>query len=518
MEIDKIACEKSWVHLSDKEKQSLNPLRERLNQLASVFMNNLNESRKEINFSIPERFLWDMPMNFREAALKEGEAKWTQDYVFTFTPANEGALLKYVTDETIRKEVYRASINLAHKKNSDIVVEMISLRKKYSEQLGYESYADYAIQGKMAKNKAQIIDLYKERIPTYKASFEEDIQKLCGYFWLSEMKIWDFSYYKTKYISETLGVNPAQVQSYLKYENVLEGIFRVIEKIFGVKFEETTIETYDEKVKVFLVSKDGKKLWYYMPDLFTHPWKRQWAWAEVLKKSTKWEKIMTNVWNIANTEGKQYFSIYDIRVIFHELWHMVHELISPQTDKRLSGFEVESDALEIPSMFFENFSTTYELAHHYLKHEETWDVIPREIFDAFEQEANFCSDYWKLRRLYYSLFDLKIHSDSIPTTTQEIQNIFYSLFTSSLPFIWLAEEHNNIASSFHHLFYSAAGMYVAGFYSYSWSEEMQSEIWNKVMETGGPLHSPVIKKYINEMLSQGARKPSSELYDSVMQS
>lgn len=516
LELQKWKCEKYGVHLESQVKEKLRPIKERLSYLAEEFMKNISTFRNTTQFVLEEHQLWNMPKNFRNMAQKNAQEQWREGYVFIFTPANQDALLKYVSDPDMRKQVYVTSLNIAAEENDAIVLEMLKLRKQYAKELWFDSYADYALQWNMASSKEDITQIYRTKTFWYRDMLETDIQKICQHFGLDSVNAWDFKYYKTLYITETQEISASEVQSYLEYESVLEGVFWLVEQVFWVKFERTNNETYDEDVHVYMVSKDGKKLWYYMPDLFTHPWKRQWGWAEVLRKSVTGWKIMTNVWNIAHNSGKKYFSMLDIRTIFHELWHMIHELLSPDSDSRISWFEVEMDAIEIPSMFFENLSTSYELAHYYLKHETTGEVIPKEIFEAYLQEINFCSEHDTLRRIYFALFDLRVHGEDIPHSLDELQAILHEEFTQAMGVTWVDKNENHSFSSLHHLFYGATSIYAAWFYSYTWSDEMQKALWERVEETGWPLESPIMQAYIDYILTQWARKPSKELYDRVM--
>ncbi len=520
LELKKQKCEQAWVHLDVETKEKILKIKEELSDLASSYLKNIGEARRNIFFDVSWESLKDMPKNFLDIWKEEAKRQWKRDYIYAFTPANQMALLKYCSDEKVRKKITLAGMSLASETNTDIALKMMQLRKELANILWYTRYSDVSFENKMASNPEDVENLYRKQSQKYKEKLESEIEEIKKSFsHLGDMNIWDFSYFKRKYLEKTSWIDEREFQKYREYSSVLKWIFDVLEKVLWVSFEKIQEKTYDEDVKVYRVSYKGEQLWYYMPDYFSHPNKRQWAWAEVLRKSTSGNKIMTNVSNFPKSElWNSYLSSYDIRTIFHELWHMIHELLSPNTHSDISGFEVEPDAVEIPSMFLENLAFPEELASLYMKHESNGKQIPRDLYEAFIYESQFTDTQQYLGIISRSFLDFTVHGYTPPTTAKEIRELSFKFHEEFIPLGWIKVDDCNTLGAFHHLFHSATWTYVSGYYSYLWSHILQERIWSEIEKTGWPIHSPVIEKYIKGMLKKWALEPSMDLFNNVIAS
>ncbi|NDK10158.1 M3 family metallopeptidase [Candidatus Gracilibacteria bacterium] len=520
LNLEKEKCEQNGVHLNDQQKTDYLKHKKTLGSLSQEYMSNITNSRSEISFHIiDDSVLSDMPEHLIKEALMLAEKEGKKGYIFSFNMANQGALLKFCDDENIRREVYIAGATLGGDNNAEIALKMIQLRSEIAQLMGKKRYSDVSFSTKMATSPEEVVSMYSEYALEYSETGKNVVKEICSYFSLNELNVVDYQYYFRKYSEDNYGIDQKELQKHLEFESIIQGIFEALEEVYGVRFEKTDIRTYDRDVQVFSVSYQGRKLGYYMPDFFADSGKRPGGWADALKKSTDGHKIMTNVCNFSkSTHGKNYLSAYDVRVIFHELGHMLHEFLSPQNYSQLSGFEVEADAIELPSKFNENLILDRGVVNLYMRHEDTGESISDEILSSLQKSASLGKEISFLDGIQRSLFDLEIHGEFPPKSIEELRKIGYRYYSQLTPLQTVDRTDYDLASNFYNLFHSPLGTYVAGFYSYIWSDILQEKLWNKVQQSGGIIESPVMKKYIGEMLSKGASKPSMELFEDVMHS
>ena len=381
LHLEKEKCEQNWVHLNDQQKTDYLKHKKTLWSLSQEYMSNITNSRSEVSFHITDMsVISDMPEHLLKEASMTASKEWKEGYVFLFNMANQWALLKFCDDEDIRREVYIAGTTIWWNRNAEIALKMIQLRSEIAWLMWKKRYSDISFSTKMASNPEEVISMYGENAMGYSDIGKNVVKEICDYFNLEELDVAHYQYYFRKYSEDNYWIDQKQLQKHLEFESVIQWIFEALEEVYGVTFEKTDIQTYDKDVQVFRVSHKWKQLWYYMPDFFADSGKRPGWWAEVLKKSTSWHKIMTNVCNFSkSTHGKNYLSAYDVRVIFHELGHMLHEFLSPQNYSQLSGFEVEADAIELPSKFNENLILDRSVVNLYMRHEDTGESISDEI-------------------------------------------------------------------------------------------------------------------------------------------
>lgn len=510
--------EHSWVHLDEEKKEELIQLKVELWSLAEDFMKYLTQARREISYNIQdESVISRLPQNLKDVWRTAAEQKWYEGYLFECNEGNTSALLKFCDDTDMRKTVFISLQTLAESQNTDIVLKIIALRQKMAHILWYAAYSQTVFQNKMALDVQTIGQTYEEKATVYRKELEWELSQIKDLFWLNDISAWDYLYYKEKFKESQRNISEDEFQKYREFKSVLAWIFRVFEKVFGVSFQNTDITTYDSDVEVYEVAYNNQRLWYYMPDFFSRSSKRQGAWADVLRKSVTGDKIVTNVANFTKSvQGNTYLTEYHIRIMLHELGHMLHELLSPQSYWEISGFQVEADAIEIPSKFMENLFMDPESMRECMQHENTQESIWDDMIGNVIQEMKFWHARWQLERIERAFLDFALHGADIPKSKEELQSLSFSLYQRFSPLWWFWEEDYNISSSFHHLFSSATSMYASGYYSYVWSDILQEQIWLRVKEQGSIFWNPMIHKYMDEMLSQGARKPSMQLFQKVL--
>jgi Zn-dependent oligopeptidase len=222
----------------------------------------------------------------------------------------------------------------------------------------------------MADSPEHVVELFSDIAQKAKPKAETELKEITKHFNLSDISVWDMSYYGRKLREEKYALDDRELKKYFVYENVLSGMFITIQKLYGIEMKKITRESYHEDVEIYEVYKDGKFLSYFFTDYFYRTLKRQGAWANILRENyAENTKITVNVCNFQRVKGEPtLLTLSDVETMFHEFGHATHEMLSKSKYSELSGFHVEWDFVELPSQLLENWCRDRDGMKLFAKH------------------------------------------------------------------------------------------------------------------------------------------------------
>ena len=525
--------ELSGVALPEDKKTEYAEISARLSDLSSQFSNNLMDATLAFSKHITNKEeLAGLPQSALDAAEQAAHQKDLQGYLFTLDIPSYLPIMMYADNRALREEMYRAYVTRASDQdgpsldgkagqfdNANIIDETLSLRHQKAKLLGFANYTEYSLATKMAKDPEQVIEFLDDLAHKSKPQAQQEKQEIEDFaeekFGATDLQSWDFTYYAEKLKQDKYSVSDEQLRQYFPEHKVLNGLFTVVSKLFGLQVVEiTNVDTWHKDVKFFEIHDNiGRLRGAFYLDLFARAKKRGGAWMDEcrVRRTQLNGKLQTPVayltCNFSGPVGNKpaLFTHDEVITLFHEFGHGIHHMLTQVDVGGVSGINgVAWDAVELPSQFLENWCWQPEALAFISGHFETYDPLPQDLLDKMLAARNFQSAMQMLRQLEFSLFDVKLHQRL--NETQSVQSLIdevrASVSISEVP------SFNRFQNSFGHVF---AGGYAAGYYSYKWAEVLSADAFSR-FEEEGIFNQQTGQDFLNSVLEQGGSKEPMELF------
>ena len=514
--------------LSEAGQDSLRKISMRLSQLSLKFQANVLKETNAFRLNITdEKSLAGLPKSAMDAASEEAKAAGEKGWTFTLKAPSYSAVIKYANDRNLRKKMYMAyntrCVKGGETDNRAVIDEIVSLRAQRAALLGFHSYAAMATDDRMAKNpetvNAFLAELLQKALPAAKA----DVQMVTDYAkkrdGLKKLESWDHSYYANLLKEEQYSFNDEILKPYFKLENVIEGVFYVANKLYGLTFTEVyDIPKYHPDVHTYVVrDAEGKFKAIFYGDYFPRDGKRDGAWMNSIKDQDKLfgDNQAPHIINVCNfskptSDTPSLLTFYEVTTLFHEFGHALHGMLSDVTYSSVSGTSVPRDFVELPSQIMENWAKQPEMIKVFARHYQTGEVIPQQYIDALIRSINYMEGYATVRQLSFGLLDMAWHDGRAESYLKNKKHdlVKYEREAMKATQLYPYVDGTCMSVSFGHLF---SGGYAAGYYSYKWSEMLDADAFEYFKENG-IFSREAGKHFEKEILSKGGSVPADQLY------
>ncbi|MBO8480496.1 MAG: M3 family metallopeptidase [Bacteroidetes bacterium] len=514
---------RNGANLSPEDKQTYSKYQEELSLLSLKFSSNLLASTNAYKMNLTdEADLEGLPQYVRDmgaaAARENGQQGWTFDLSYP----SYSAFIKFSARPELRKQIYLAYNSIAYGgefDNSEICIQLADLRLKTARLLGYETYADYMVEDRMAgsvENVDKLLDALLE--PSLPAARKEvariyDYARENGYT-ESELQPWDFSYWSEKYKAANYSLSDEQLKPYFRLEDCIDAVFGLATRLYGLQFNlRTDISGYNKDVKVYDVcDADGRHLALFYADFFPRASKRSGAWmtsfrGQSIKDGVERRPLVSIVTNFSKpTENApSLLTHYELTTFLHEFGHSLQGMMAEGRYPSQTGTNVAWDFVELPSQIMENWAYEPEYLKPFARHYETGEEIPDELIEKISESKNYNVAYSQVRQLQFGLLDMAWHDTATPLkgSVRDIE-LNATRDVQVLP----TAEGTCMSPSFSHIF---AGGYSAGYYSYKWAEVLAADAWSLFKEKG-IFNTEVATSFRENVLSKGSTEPEAVLY------
>lgn len=412
------------------------------------------------------------------------------------------AIMSYADDESLRKTIHMAFISRASGSmkdfvkfdNTPVIRQILALRYKLSRILNYKNPAEMLMTKNMVKSPYQVhqflLDIMKKSLPIARQEAKELIDYVLKH--KKECHPWDLAYYSEKLKQERHKIDTEELHVYFPLPRVLSGMFELTEKLFGVKIEEQKkFDTWHKDVRLFVLSRAKEKIGYLYCDIYARDHKNGGAWMNdnrQRKRLTNGDIQLPVAYLVCNfrapVKGKSLLLHQDVEVLFHEMGHCLHHLLTKVSCRGVAGINgVPHDMIELPSQIMENWCWDKKFIKKISEHYKTAKPLPAKILNNLIAAKNFQSALQMVRQIEFSLFDIKIHSkleaDKILKEPYLAQKVYDDLRYKYSPLPQIKD--NRFPNTFSHIF---AGGYAAGYYAYKWAEVMSADIYSLFEEKG----------------------------------
>ncbi|MCL4756890.1 MAG: M3 family metallopeptidase [Rhodocyclaceae bacterium] len=522
------------AELPDAVKPRFKEIQEALSALAAKFSENLlDASKAHAEWVEEESVLSGLPEDVcgaaRSAAAKAGRTGWK----FTLQMPSYLPVMQYADDRALRARMYRAYATRASElgdpalDNGPLIGRILALRAEEAHLLGYSNYAEVSLVAKMAESTDEVLHFLRELAARARPFAERDLQELRTFardeLGLDPLEPWDLAYASEKLQQARYAFSEQDVKEYFPEPRVLEGLFSVVRRLYGVEVTPEQASTWDPDARFYRIARDGETIGHFYLDLHARETKRGGAWMDTAR--SRWQTPLGLrtpaaylVCNFSGPDGDRpaTFTHDDVQTLFHEFGHGLHHLLTQVDELELSGIHgVEWDAVELPSQFMENFCWEWDVLREMTAHVETGAPLPRELFDKMIAARNFQSGMQTLRQIEFALFDLLLHSEQQanagPVPINEVMALLDRVRAEVA--VLHPPEWHRFPHSFSHIF---AGGYAAGYYSYKWAEVLSAdafEAFEEVRPTHGTVLDPATgERFWREILAVGGSRPAIESF------
>ena len=514
------------AELPADKKARFKDIQATLSSLAARFEENLLDNTNDYAHLVEDdKDLAGIPQDAIQAAREAAEADGKPGWKFTLHFPSYMPVLQYADSRQLREKLYFAYATRASEfgkpewDNTALMRELLKLRQEAAQLLGYDDYAQLSLATKMAQSPREVMDFLRNLAARARPFAEHDMQELRTYaadkLGLPQLEAWDVAYVSEKLREEKYAFSDQEVKQYFPEPQVLHGLFKVTETIFGVQVRKSQAPVWHKDVTFYEISdRDGQLIGQFYLDLYARNGKRGGAWMdEAITRRRKAHGIETPVAFLtcnfsAPVGGKPALFTHDeVITLFHEFGHGLHHLLTRVEHYGVSGIKgVEWDAVELPSQFMENFCWEWDVLRHMTKHADSGAHLPRELFDKMVAAKNFQAGMQTVRQIEFALFDMRLHCEFDPngekTPLQLIEEVRDEVAVVRPP------EWNRFPNNFSHIF---AGGYAAGYYSYKWAEVLSADAYS-LFEENGVLDEEIGHRFWSEILAQGGSRPALESF------
>lgn len=452
-------------------------------------------------------------------ARENGENGWT----ITLDEPVYMPVLTYCNNRELRRALYMAYHGVCLRKgedcNTEICKDIVNVRQKMAQLLGYKSFADYVLEERMAGSKNNVYRMFSDLLEHYSDPARKEVSQVERYAKSMEgedfeLQPWDFAYYSHKLKLSLFDIDSEMLRPYFELSKVKEGIFNLATELYGIRFSiNPDIPVYAGGVTAYdVVDKNKTLLGVLFLDLHPRKGKQGGAWMTTYSPQYISEKknhrpcvaIVTN-FTPPTPQRPSLLTLGEVTTFLHEFGHALHGLMANTVYRSLSGTNVLWDFVELPSQIMENFAVEKKFLSTFAQHYQTGEPLPEELIDKIVRSRNFNVAYSTMRQVSYGLLDMAYYTLEEPLGG----NIEEFEHKAMQPAQLLPEVENTCMTvQFGHIM---SGGYAAGYYSYKWAELLEADAFGEFKEHG-TFSKETAERFRNCILSKGNTEPPMELY------
>lgn len=513
---------RSGAALSDDDKALYRQYTEELSASTLRFGRNSLDATNAFAINLTdEGDVAELPDFVREAMAADAAARGEKGWTVTLKTPSYIPFMTYSSRRDLKERLYRAYNSRAlggEWDNSGLIARIVTLRMQIARLLGYDTFADYVLEERMAESKGTVQSFLEELRAATIEHARREVAAIGDYARRSglegAMMPWDWAYYTEKYKLEHYAVDDEQVKPYLRLESVVRGVFMLAERLYGLRFTRAEgIDLYHPDVEAYEVrDADGKFLAVLYLDFFPRESKRSGAWMTEFRgvsrtaEGKETRPLVSLVMNFTRpTASKPSLLTFDeLTTLLHEFGHALHGMLARGDYESLNGTNVCRDFVELPSQVMEYWATEKEYLDLWAEHYLTGERIPSDLVGRIVAAKNYLAAYANVRQVSFGLIDMAWHtlrgewSGDVEAFEREAAHSVQ---------VMPAVEHTAMSAAFTHIF---AGGYAAGYYGYKWSEVLAADAFSLFRERG--IFDRATAASFRHLLEQGDQRQAMELY------
>ena len=521
---------RAGANLSDEDKARLKDMNAELARLGTRFDQNvLNEvNASAVVFDDAEALAGSTEAQIAAAAEEANKRGLDGKYVVTLLNTTGQPPLAYLSDRDARRRIHEASVSRGTRgneyDNTAIVAQVMKLRAERAAMLGYPDHATFSLEESTAKTPQAVNEMLGKLAPAAVANAKREaaeLQKMIDAEQAAKgepgfkLEPWDWAYYTEKVRKATYDFDESQLKPYLEMKNVLEnGVFFAATELYGITFKERTdLPKYHADTWTYDVfDADGSQLAIFIFDPYARASKRGGAWMNSYVGQNKLRgtrPVVANHQNITKpANGPTLLTWDEVTTMFHEFGHALHGMFSDVTYPYFSGTAVPRDFVEFPSQVNEMWADWPSVLANYARHHETGEAMPQELLDKVLATATFNQGFATTEYLGAAMLDQRWHqigADKVPSADGVMKFEAEALAADGIAYAPVPPRYRT--PYFSHIM----GGYSAGYYAYIWSEVLDANTQQWMLDNGGLKRSNG-DHFRATLLSRGGTRDALQLF------
>jgi oligopeptidase A len=517
------------AELQGAAKERFAAIQERQAELSQKFSENALDATDRFALYVERDQLDGVPEDVLAATASAAQAEGKTGHKLNLKMPCYLPVMQFAKNSAVREPLYRAYVTRASDQGSDasldngaLISEILALRQEEAQLLGYENFAQVSLATKMAQSPDEVMGFLRDLAQRARPYAERDVAEMRAFaaehLGLSDPQAWDWPYVGEKLKEARYAFSDQEVKPYFPAPKVLAGLFKIVETLFEVSIRRDSAAVWHPTVEFYRIERQGTLVGQFYLDPSARAGKRGGAWMDDVR--ARWLRpdsgeLQTPVAHLVcnfgeSINGKPPLLTHDdVITLFHECGHGLHHMLTQVNERDVSGISgVEWDAVELPSQFMENFCWEWSVLRHMTAHVDTGEPLPRALFDKMLAAKNFQSGLQTLRKIEFSLFDMRLHAEPehasdcmalLSEVRQEVSVLQPPAFSRT-------------PHTFSHIF---AGGYAAGYYSYKWAEVLSADVYAAFEETASADGEPSVetgRRYREAILEAGGSRPAMESF------
>ena len=521
----------SGIHLKPAKQERFREVSGELSRLGNLFSRNLLDATDAWHIDVTEKAgLAGIPDNARAAARQAADEAGVDGWRFTLQEPSYQAVLHHAEDGGLREEMYRAFVTRASETgpnggkwdNSRVIRDILELRREQAQLLGLGHYADYTLVTRMAKSTDEIFDFIRQLSEKCHPVGLKEVANLKSFaretLGVDDLKPWDYAWAGEKLRQHRYDFSEETVRPYFPLPAVLDGMFRIAGRLFGIQVEPADAPSvWHPDVRFYRVrDRDGATRAYFYADLYARRHKRGGAWMADCASRRATDAgvqlpvafLTCNFMAPPDNSRPCLLTHEEVITLFHEFGHGLHHMLTRVDVAAVAGINgVPWDAVELPSQFLENWCWEREALDLVSGHVDTGEPLPAELLEKMRRSRNFHSAMRMCRQLEFALFDMRLHCGFDPDGGESVQDLLEAVRDEVA--VIRAPSFNRFAHSFGHIF---SGGYAAGYYSYLWAEVLSADAFS-LFEENGLFDRDTGQRFLHWILEPGGSEDPMVLFE-----
>ncbi len=518
------------IALPPAEKKLFADLSTDLSRLGTQFEENVLDATNGWTKHITDRDqLAGLPELEIEAAKATAKDKQLEGWLLTLEMPSYLGVMLHANSAALRQEMYTAFVTRASDQgpnagkwdNSQVMSDILQLRRKRAQLLDFNNYAEQSLATKMVSSPAQVLEFLNHLLTATKEKAATEFQELSQFALeqggIKKLEVWDIAYYSEKLRQKRYSISEEELRVYFPLSKVITGLFAIVGRLFDIEIKPVGhANVWHPDVTCYAIyDLEGHLRSYFYFDLYSRPNKRGGAWMDEYSRRRKISATETQLpvayitcnFHPPAGETPSLLSHEEVTTLFHEFGHGLQHMLTQENYASVSGINgIPWDAVELCSQFLENWAWEKESIHLITEHYQTKQPLPEELLQRMHHARNFQKAMQIMRQLEFALFDFELHLNFEPDQKDQIKNILDQVRSRTA--VYPVPTFNRFQHSFSHIF---GGGYAAGYYSYKWAEVMACDAFGLFKEKG--IFDPIVsKKFLHTFLEKGGAIDPAELF------
>lgn len=506
---------RSGLQLKDQEFAQVQALRKELGKLNDDFRKNIRIDQQILIFSLEE--LVGTPKNTLDSLEKTTDNR----LIVKSHEVVLSAILDYCQNQEVRKKIYDLSVNIGYPKNQLVLTNMINKRDELAKLLGFESYATLELDSQMAKKITTVEKLLRQLATKAKIKASQECQLfLDAYPNKAELTndqnqifAWNLGYLKNYYLQHNFNLNLQEVAEYFPVDHTVDMLLQIYEQFMDLRFKRQKINLWVQNLELLEVYSNANFIGYIVLDLYPRKNKFRTAASIAIANSIKSGgdfkpglNVILASFPIATENSSALLQLANVKTFFHEFGHALHALLGATQIASISGLNVQTDFLEMPSKMLENWLQDPVILKKISCHYKTKQTIPDVLIEKLVTLEKFGAGNYLTFQLVAAQLSLDLFKAG---TKKNIQQILFDTESANRPHI-ANYGNNHMCAKFSHL-----TSYGAKYYGYIWANILARDLFEKI-KTNGLLNPKVGLEYIEKVLSRGGAQDPNELIENFL--